>query len=229
MSDATRSGAVTGRPNSGLGWAVATAAASAVVTVLVFAAIGGAVSTGIAAAVHAPDRLTVLATGGVYLWMVVVPVAIGAGVTVGIGLPAAALADSAIAGRSPRAFLGRCGAAGIAGAAVLWPFAALSGVVAATWTARLVDGATADSASRIIMRVLRSVDDWSFGYTLLTAVLGALAPVFLPRRTGVSNNRILAATAALFAVCAVVFAAHATYLNRPVAPESVESIPAVRN
>ncbi|MEV6219649.1 hypothetical protein [Nocardia sp. NPDC051833] len=121
---------------------MATTVASAVVTVLVFAAIGGAMSTAIAAALHTPDRLTVLATGGVYLWMVVVPVTIGAGVTVGIGLPAAALADSAIAGRSPRAFLGRCGAAGIAGAAVLWPFAALSGVVAATWTARLADGAT---------------------------------------------------------------------------------------
>lgn len=199
-------------------WAIATTIASAIVAVLLISVIGGAVSALLAVRESGSGVLSSSVTAAIYVWLIAIPVAVGAGVALGIGLPATAFVRTGTRERSR--FLAKCGALGAVGALVLWPLAALGGVVSTTWTVHCLNGVPTDQVSHFVWMALElAVGQWSAAYTLLAAAAAALVPALMQYRAPTSEHRIrraLSATAAVLALCAILGTAHALYLNRPV-------------
>ncbi|MFC8386269.1 hypothetical protein [Nocardia sp. NPDC057272] len=215
MTDSARPTTIRGRA---VAWAIATTIATTIVAVLAISVGGGAVSALLAVRESGSGVLSSAVTAAVYVWLIAVPVAIGAGVALGIGLPATAFVRTGTSEQSR--FLAKCGVLGIVGALALWPLAALGGVVSTTWTVHwLNDVPTAQVSHFVWMALELSVGQWSAAYTLLAAAAAAVVPALIQYRAPTSEHRIrraLSATAAILALCAILGTAHALYLNRPV-------------
>ncbi|MFD3707059.1 hypothetical protein ACFWUP_28310 [Nocardia sp. NPDC058658] len=211
--------------------AIATTVASAIVATLLISVIGGMVGSLLAVREFGSDVLSSSATAASYLWLIVLPLAIGAGVAVGVGLPATAFVR--VGARERAGFLVRCGVLGVVGTVVLWPFAALGGVVSTTWAVHWLNGAATERVSHFAWVLLQTwAGQWSYAHTLLTAVAGAVTPVLFQNSVGYGDRhrlrRALLAAASVLTLCAILCAAHALYLNRPVtmttaAPGSAQS------